>query len=137
MLIVGFAQFIFSLSYYFGEYRKQSYAWFNSDIGGAYEAAIKSIKSRDVQRIYIDDRIYFAQNYFDFYQKKFGVNLQDKVSYFNSTYKDFKDFDKGSLVVIGSGYFKERVDKVGDFEKIEVIREPDGHESFYLFYRDI
>jgi hypothetical protein len=120
---------------YFGNYQKRSYAYFNLDIGGALESALRSTKLRDVGTIYLDDQIPFVTYYWDFYQRKLDT-YPEKVKYFDFSKEDFTKYIPGSLFVVRSQNAPNTKEtKIGDFERIEVIREPDGRESFYVFYR--
>lgn len=116
---------------YFGNYRVRSSGWFNNNIGGAYESVIKSTEIRPVEKIYLDKNIYFAQLYFDFYQKKFEVDLKDKTLLFDSNKENFTKFSKGSIVVTG-----RNVASPGNFEIIEIIRELDGVETYFVYWND-
>jgi len=136
ILVLLIFQFTFFLNDYFGIYRKESYTWFNNDIGGVLESAIKSTKIRPVQKIYLDKYIWFISRYWQFNELKFNVNLDDKVVYFDYMKEDFSSFPVGSLVVLSSNHITGRANWVGKFEKIEIIYEPDGNESFYLYFRD-
>lgn len=123
--------FVLFVHDYFGPYRVRAWRWFNGDIGGAYESTIKSTKTRPTKRIYIDNNIYFAENYFDFYQKKFGADLKNKTLFFDTNYEDFTTFPEGSLVVTN-----RKVADIRNFEIIEIIRELDGTETFFVYWRD-
>jgi len=141
MLLLGiflfsFLQFGLFVNDYFGNYRKESYAWFNNDIGGALESAIKSTSIRNVKNVYIDKNIYFIEKYVKFYSLKLSSDLESRAIYFDPTSIDFSSFPIYSLVVVKAENGPERIDKVGNFEKIETIREPNGYETFYIFYRD-
>lgn len=135
ILIISFLQFGLFLSDYFTSYRSRSYSWFNYDIGGAFESAIRSTKIREVKAVYLDSDIPFIDLYSQFYQVKFRTNFLSQRFYDFNT-EDFSKFPAKSLVMIRSNHISERLDRYGFFEKIESIREPDGNESFYIFYRD-
>ncbi len=135
ILIISFLQFGLFLSDYFTSYRSRSYSWFNYDIGGAFESAIKSTKVREVKAVYLDSDIPFIDLYSQFYQIKFRTNFLSQRSYDFNT-EDFSKFPAKSLVMVRSDHVLGKRDKYGFFEKIETIREPDGNESFYIFYRD-
>jgi 4-amino-4-deoxy-L-arabinose transferase-like glycosyltransferase len=136
ILALSVFQFLFFLKDYFGVYRKESYGWFSNNIGGAMEAVIKSSQIRPVDKIYLDSQIWFVSRYFRFNELKFNVSLSDKVVYFDSGKEYFSKFSAGSLVVISSNNIVGRENWIGKFEKVETIREPDGNESFYLYFRD-
>jgi hypothetical protein len=73
--------------------------------------------------------------YLDFYQEKMHVDAADITKTFNPEKEDLTSYDKGSLVVISSQNAPNTSDNSqGSFERIEVVREPDGRESFYIFY---
>ncbi len=129
-------QFFLFLIGYFGTYRKESYSQFNNDIGGAMESAIKSTKIRKVNEVYIDQNIYFIEQYVKFYSLKFSSDLESRVVYFDPALKEFSFFPIYSLVVVKAEDISGRIDRVGKFEKIETIREPNGYETFYIYYRD-
>ncbi len=137
LLIISIFQFSGFLVDYFGEYRERSGVWFNNDIGGLYESVLKSVELRDVENIYIDESIYFAEDYFNFYQKKMSIDVSDKTHLFDPVAEDFSLFPKESIIAIKSGNVSNSgVDKINDFEKIEIIRELNGNETFYVYYRD-
>lgn len=135
VFVVSFAQFILFLQFYFGDYRKVSYNWFNNDIGGALTSAIKSTEIRKVDTLYVDNDIYFIDKYLLFYQIKTGVSLDEKLKLYDYLKDDFSLFPKNSLVLVASNHVVGRQEKMGKFEKVETIREPDGRESFYVFFR--
>ena len=132
---LSFIQFAFFLRDYFGIYRRESYAWFNNDIGGALESAIKSTKIRKVGDVYVDRNIFFAERYVRFYSIKFASDLESRAKYFDPASEDFSSSPIYSLVILRAENAPERTDKIGMFEKIETIREPNGYETFYIFYR--
>lgn len=136
LVTVSVFQFFGFLVDYFGAYRERSYSWFNSDIGGALESSLKSTQLRDVNRIYLDENIPFVDLYFKFYQTKLGINAINKWEFYNFKEQNFSRFTKGSLVVIRSDHIEKPIERIGQFEKVETIREPDGSESFYLYFRD-
>jgi len=131
--VFQFGQFLYD---YFGEYRVRSYRWFNDDIGGALESAIKSAQVRDVHRIYLDSNIRFVDTYYLFYQKKLDKDVLQPWEFFDYNKQDLSTLPEKSLVVLIAGEVKTRNDKIGQFEKIETIREPNGNESFYIFYNN-
>jgi 4-amino-4-deoxy-L-arabinose transferase-like glycosyltransferase len=128
-------EFLIFVRGYFTEYPKESYAWFNNDIGGALEGAIKSTSIRNVKNVYIDKNIYFIEKYVKFYSLKLSSDLERRAVYFDPTSIDFSSFPIYSLIVVKAENAPEIIDKVGNFEKIETIREPNGYETFYIFYR--
>lgn len=137
-VLVGFLilQFLFFLHDYFGDYTRRSHTWFNEDIESAYQAIINSSQLRDVENIYLDGQIRFISYYRDFYEIQKGSNLKDKEIIFDYTKEDFSKFPQKSLVLVAANHIIGRNDWEGEFEKVEIIREPDGKESFYLFYRN-
>jgi hypothetical protein len=136
IMLFSFLELTVFLKGYFTTYPKESYSWFNNDIGGALESAIKSTRIRKVENVYIDRNIYFIEKYVKFYSLKFSSDLSERAIYFDPTSEDFSAFPIYSLVILKSDAVAGRVDWVGKFEKIEVIREPNGYETFYIFYRD-
>lgn len=135
IMIFSFLEFIVFLKGYFTDYPKESYAWFNNDIGGVLESAIKSTSIRNVKNVYIDKNIYFIEKYVKFYSLKLSSDLESRAIYFDPTSIDFSSFPIYSLVILKVENAPGRIDKVGNFEKIETIREPDGYETFYIFYK--
>lgn len=136
IFVFSWFHFVFFIQDYFGNYRKESYAWFNNDIGGALESAIKSTRIRKVDRVYLERNIYFIERYAKFYSIKFASDLESRAKYFDPASEDFSSFPIYSLVVLRAENAPGRADKIRMFEKIETIREPNGYESFYIFYRD-
>lgn len=136
ILITSMFQFTFFLADYFDKYRERSYTWFNQDIGGALESAIRSTQIRKVATVYLDEHTPFIDLYFRFYQIKLGKNLNDLWEFYDFKSEDFSRFPPASLVVLRTDHAPGRQDRIGPFEKIETIREPDGNESFYIYYRD-
>ncbi|KKU48210.1 MAG: hypothetical protein UX67_C0020G0008, partial [Candidatus Woesebacteria bacterium GW2011_GWF2_46_8] len=133
---LSFIQFAFFLRDYFGIYRQKSYGWFNNDIGGALESATRSTRIRNVKNVYIDKNIYFIERYVKFYSLKLSSDLESRAIYFDPAAIDFSSFPIYSLVVLKAENASGRAGKVGGFEKIETIREPNGYETFYIFDRD-
>ena len=129
-------EFAIFIKGYFTEYPKESYSWFNNDIGGTLESAIKSTDLRKVEDVYIDKNIYFIEKYVKFYSIKFSSDLEERAKYFDPRSQDFSSFPVYSLVVLKAENALGRADKAGSFEKIETIREPNGYETFCIFYRD-
>ena len=136
IFVFSFVQFIYFIKGYFAEYPKESYSWFGNDIGGALESATKSTRIRKVEDVYIDKNIYFIEKYVKFYSIKFSSDLEERTKYFDPRTQDFSSFPVYSLVVLKAENAPARADKAGGFEKIETIREPNGYETFYIFYRD-
>ena len=135
VMVSVFQFFGFTLDY-FGAYRERSYAWFNNDIGGVLESSLKSTEIRGVNKIFLDEHIPFVNLYFEFYQRKLGIDAKDKWGFYNFNEQDFSRFPKGSLVVVRRDHIDKPLDKIDQFEKIETIRELDGNETFYIYYRD-
>ena len=137
LLILGIIQFGVFLNDYFGDYRVRSRAWFNNDIGGLYESVLKSTDSRNVENIYLDRTIFFAEDYFNFYQIKNEKDVGGITHLFDPTKKDFSIFSPGSIVAIKSGNVqRSKPEYIGEFQKIETIKELDGNETFYVYYRE-
>jgi len=137
LLALSLIEFLAFINDYFGDYRKRSYPAFNYNIGAVLESAIKSTKIRNVERVYLDNQISFIDYYSAFYQRKLGTDISDKQLLFNPLTHDFLYFPKNSLVVVRANHIPQTKGKViGGFERIEVVREPEGNESFYIFYRD-
>ncbi len=65
-----------------------------------------------------------------------GIDAKDKWGFYNFNDQDFSRFPKGSLVVVRRDHIGVPLDKIDQFEKIETIRELDGNETFYIYYRD-
>lgn len=136
-ILIGISLIEFSIfqNDYFGDYRIRSSGVFNNNIGGAIESAFRSLKLRDVHKIYLDSRIPFANYYFKFYQIKDKTEFSywEVVDFGN---QDFIKFNKGSLVVLSSANFPiGKPDKIGGFEKIETIRELNGAETFLIYFK--
>ena len=104
---------------------------FNGNITGALEAAIKGARLRNTDKIYIDNNISFSNLYFEFAKNKYNFQPANDPVFFDSIKQDFSEFPQGSVVVMGAW----NIQVVG-FEKIETIREPNGNESFYVYYRE-
>ncbi len=136
--VIGFSfiQFISFISFYFGGYRKISYSWFNYNIGGAFESALKSTQIRPVENIYIDSSIPFSDRYLKYYEIKLNIFPAAPINYFDAKKENFLGFPKGSLIVIPTWTYSTREERVGVFDKIEIIREPDGVESFNIFWNE-
>ncbi len=132
-ILIDFGVF---LGDYFGNYRLRSSGWFNNSIGSLYESVIKSTNFRTVNKIYIDRNIYFAEDYFNFYQIQFGKDLKSKVEYVDARSIDYNKLPKGSLMAVQVGDIPLKPDKIGGFEKIEIIKELNGYETFLVYYKD-
>jgi hypothetical protein len=136
IITLSLLQFVSFISFYFGGYRKISYSWFNYNIGEAFQTALISAKIVNARTIYVDSNIPFADRYLRFYELKLNLSPAQPVYYRDLKRENFANFEKGSLVVVPFYDFPVRSDRVGNFDKIETLREPDGNESFYVFYRD-
>ncbi|MCK4588301.1 hypothetical protein KAT60_00605, partial [Candidatus Woesebacteria bacterium] len=122
---------------YFGEYRERSYGEFNNNIGGGLESVLRSTEIRNIDTIYLDRYIPFISYYSQFYQIKLDKDIKDKQVFFDYKTVDFSKFAPGSIVLIEHDHAPPgRQDHIGPFEKIEIIREPNGYETFYIYYRD-
>lgn len=133
LIIVDFGLF---LGDYFGNYRIRSNGWFNNNTGEMFESVIRSASSRQVSYIYVDKNIYFAENYFDFYQIKFGKNFRDKTIYFDPNAVDFGILPKNSLIAVQANDILGNLDIVNGFENVEIIKELNGYETFLVYYKD-
>jgi len=129
-------EFLIFTNDYFNDYRIRSVSFLNGDIGSLYESVIRSTTLRPVQRIYINKNISFAEYYFNFYQIKFGKNLNSETIYFDPLSQDFSRFPQGSLVAVKTSDIPSKPDHVGAFEKIETIHEVNGDESYLVYWRD-
>ncbi len=137
ILILCSFQFAFFLNDYFGEYRERSYGEFNNNIGGGLESVLRSTEIRNIDTIYLDRYIPFISYYSQFYQIKLDKDIKDKQVFFDYKTVDFSKFAPGSIVLIEHDHAPPgRQDHIGPFEKIEIIREPNGYETFYIYYRD-
>lgn len=137
ILALNAVLFVSFLADYFGNYRVRSWWWFNGNIGGMYESIIKSTKIRDVNFIYLDQNIYFARDYFEWYKVKLGAQGLSEIL-FDPRVQDFTDFPRGSIVALRvADVPRDKSQRIGDFEKIEILRESDGTESFLIYYRDV
>lgn len=135
VFLLSFIELLFFFNDYFGEYKERSYSKFNYDIGGAVESALRSTEIRNVDEVYLDDDIPFVLLYSDFYQKKLAIDADKKIELFDFSEEEFTTHGPGSLFVIRwDNAPKSREREIDGFERIEVIREPDGNESFYVFY---
>lgn len=123
-LILNFLLFIFFLTDYFGDYRSRSYGVFNRDIGGAMESVLKSTKTREVDKIYLDKYIPYVNYYYVFYEKKLGITFDDIKDY-DFKKDSFSDLPAKSLLVISQ--------KIKEANPIEIIREPDSNESYFIY----
>jgi len=56
--------------------------------------------------------------------------------YFDPATEDISSFPRYSLVTISVNDLPYVSDELEKFEKIEGIFEPDGSQSFFLYYRD-
>lgn len=130
LIISSVFQFFTFIKDYLGPYRTRSHTVFNDDIGGTFESALRSTKIRPVKTVYIDKNIFFAKYYFAFYEKKLNIYPQI-VIYFDPTKDKISDFSSGSIVVLS-----EKSQDVGSFSIIEVIHEPGGDESYFIYWRD-
>lgn len=125
-VVISFAIFLKS---YFGEYQKQKVRLFNYNIGGAIESVIKSTKVRNVDSLYIDKNIFFVKYYFEFYKTKY--NLDDNLAVYYEDKIDLDTLPPGSIVILN-----KKQESTNGFELIETIREPDGVESYFVYFRD-
>jgi len=69
----------------------------------------------------------------------FSENSSDfmsRASYFDPVSENFSSFPIYSLVLLQVKAANVEKVRESGFEIIEVDREPDGHESFYILYRD-
>ena len=91
---------------------------------------------REVDAIYLDKYIPYVDLYFKFYEIKKGIKFQNTKLYdFRS--ENFTRFNEKSLVILSTASVPNgKPSKIADFEKIETVREPDGNETFFIYYRD-
>ncbi len=122
--------FTFFITDYFGNYRIRSRAVFNNNIGGAFESVLRSTKIRPVKKVYIDENIFQSKYYFDFFERKLSI-YPPAVSYFDSHKENFVNFPVYSIVVVD----RKNVGS-GSFDIIETIRELDGTESYFIYWRN-
>ena len=122
--------FLFFLSDYFGNYRVRSHPVFNNDIGGVLESVLRSTKIRPVKKVYIDKNIFQVKYYLEFYERKLNIYPSD-VIYFDFEKENFTVFPVYSIVVVS-----QKVANSGNFNIVETIREPDGTESYFIYWRD-
>lgn len=133
ILFLSVIQFSFFLIDYYGNYKVESASMFNGNITGALEATIKGARLRNTDKIYIDNNINFSNLYFDFAKNKYEFVSDNDPIFFDALKQDFSEFSKGSVIVIKAG----NAQKLGSgLEKIETIREPNGNESFYVYYKN-
>lgn len=117
---------------YMKGYRFRSYQWFNYNIGGALESAIKHGKGKD--RIYLDKRVDFIDRYWRFYTiKQNSVDLQEKIALFDPYYLEEQEFPPNSLLVVQFNNVDGQKEKIGDFKKIDTIIEPDATSRFFIY----
>lgn len=131
LAIIG--EFSIFLTDYFGNYRLRSSTWFNGSIGNLYELTIKESKDLNVSKVYIDNNIYFAENYFDFYQIKSNQDLKARTIYFNPDFEN-TTISSNSIIAIKS---VEDSSFVSDpsFVKLQEVKELNGYTSFLLYYK--
>ena len=136
IVISSIFQFSIFIKDYFGDYRLRSYSVFNNNIRGAIESAFASVMIREVDAIYLDKYIPYVDLYFKFYEIKKGIKFQNTKLYdFRS--ENFTRFNEKSLVILSTASVPNgKPSKIADFEKIETVREPDGNETFFIYYRD-
>ena len=117
---------------YMKGYRFRSYQWFNYNIGGALESAIKHSGDRD--KIYLDKRVDFIDRYWKFYTIKLDrTDLQDRVTLFDPYNLENQDLPEKSLLVVQFNSVNGQKEKVGEFKKIDTIYEVDSTSRFFLF----
>ncbi len=122
--VLSIFQFGVFLSDYFENYRARSYGVFNSNIGGALESALKSTRIREVETIYLDKYIPYVDFYYRFYQMKLGITFGNIKGY---------DFRKDSFAALPARSLVVSGRKIAGNDPIEIIREPDGSESYFVY----
>ncbi|MEK7521629.1 MAG: glycosyltransferase family 39 protein [Patescibacteria group bacterium] len=117
---------------YMKGYRFRSYQWFNYNIGGALESAVK--KSEGKESIYLDKRVDFIERYFRFYTIKLDrADLQVKAKLFDPYHLKEQNLPEKSLVVVQFNNVDGQKEQIGEFKKIDTIYEPDATSRFFLF----
>lgn len=125
-------QFPIFLYDYYTDYRTRSYAWFNYNIPGVLEELIKLDRIHSPEKIYLDNKSYFIDRYWQFFLIKHNVlNLSYKTEFFSEN-TDLEQIPKGSLL---EHRFDNQITKessVESYEKLKEILEPDGFKSFFI-----
>lgn len=125
------AQFVYFLSDYFTDYRTRFYGWFNYNIPDAMEAVIEDYSPSNESLIYLDNKIPFAERYWQFFTKKHNrKDLQQVAVFFDSKTQHPQFFAPGSLAIY-------RFDSPSNYPDhlilTKYIPEPDKTISFYLY----
>src|SRR3989344_2639607 len=124
-------QFGLFISTYYGDYRNQSYTWFNYDIPGGLETVIGQSQQKPTDSIYLDNKVHFIDRYWKFYIiKNHSEDLISKTNYFDSQYLDLKSLPTNSLLLYRFDSINSQQSRINLTEK---IREPDGFTSFYIY----
>lgn len=138
LLAASPVQFAFLYADYFAGYRSRSYhfPFFNFNIPGALEAAIRIDRSQPASRIYLDRNIPYISYYWRFYQlKHFSEDLAAKTEIFDPDVLGPGSIPAGSLVVyFCQSFIRHEQDIVKTLNKlVEIIYEPDQKWSFAIF----
>lgn len=134
LLVTCVLQFSYFYYDYFTGYRIRSYSWMKYDIPGAMEAVINQDKQKPSTAIYIDNRIEFVDRYWKFYLLKHNaLGLKDKTEYFDPKMLRTEELSKNSITLFNFNDISGQKEELGDFKKIQTIREPDFVPSFYLY----
>jgi hypothetical protein len=131
LLMLSLIQFVYFVNDYFNNYPKISYVGFNYNIPGAFEKLISNADENIPNTIYIDNKIPFADRYWQFYLiKHHREALQNKTIFFDSSNPRLTQFASQSIILY-------RFDSVEQqqpmFNLLEKIKEPDSFVSFYLY----
>jgi 4-amino-4-deoxy-L-arabinose transferase-like glycosyltransferase len=135
LIVISGFQFAYFINDYFGDYRNRSYSWFNNDTGAALEYVINISDQKEVNRIYLDEHTPFVDRYFNFYQLKLNKNLNDIWVFYDYKSDDVTQLQEKSLIMLRSDHLNFSKVLEGDvLSRMAVIHEPDGSESFYIYY---
>lgn len=128
---IQFSYFVYD---YFKDYRNRSYAWFRYNIPSALESIIKQDEKLSASGVYLDSRIDFIDRYWRFFLLKHKKgDLSEKTYYFEPDEIDLETVPKNSLILYHFDHIDGLKDKIGPFQKVENIIEPDGTGRFYLY----
>lgn len=132
LLIASAVQFGFFLHDYHGDYRQRSYGWFNNNIGDAMEAGITAAAARQPRLLYIDNHIPFASLYSKFFRIKLGRDLEKIPVFFDPSSSDISSFPSHSILIVTAEAAPALI-ATTNLTKLQVITEPDGTASFYIY----
>lgn len=133
-LMALFIFFIYFLNDYFNDYPKRAYNWFNYNIPGALETAIKIDKEKRIQYFYLDNKVFFIDRYWKFYLiKHHREDVLTGTFYFDPDNLDPRSLPPNSMLIYRFDHLRntQGLDQITDFKS--EIREPDGITSFYLY----